>query len=450
MTELVDLSVLQDRAEALVAAAMRAGADAADVVVAAGRSLSVDVRNGALEENQRAEADQLGLRVFLGRRQAIVSTSDPDPASYSMFAERALAMARVAPEDPYAGLAPEDRLARSFPELDLYDGGEFTAAELEAFARTAEEAALAVPGVTRSSGAGASQSHGGFVLVTSGGFSGSYRRSSFSFAMSAVAGEGTAMQVDHDHAVALHRADLDDPARIGRSAGERAVSALDPRKIETQRASIVFDRRVSGRIVSWLARAANGASIARGTSFLKERLGQQIFPKGVAVLDDPLRPRGLGSRPFDDEGVASAPLALVDDGVLTSWVLDSATARELGLSTTGHASRGASSAPSPHLSNVTIAPGVRSRDALLRSVGRGLLVTKLIGSGADIVTGDYSGGCFGFWFENGEIAYPVAEVTIAGRLDEMFLALSPADDLELRYGVDAPTCLVGEMTIAGR
>lgn len=450
MSELVDLAVLTDRATALVEAATAAGADAADVVVGAGRSLSVELRNGAIEENQRAEADQLGLRVFVGRRQAIVSSSDPDPATYRDIAERALAMARVAPEDAYAGLAPQDRLARELPELDLYDGGELSPAELEAMARTAEEAALAVPGVTRSSGAGAGQNHGGFVLVTSAGFHGSYRRSGFSVSMAAVAGDGTAMQVDHDHAVALHRADLEDAAKIGRSAGERAVSGLEPRKIDTQRAHVVFDRRVAGALIGWLAGATNGASIARGTSFLKERLGQQIFPKGIEVLDDPLRRRGLASRPFDDEGVASQPLALVKDGVLASWVLDCATARELGLASTGHAGRGAGSAPSPRLSNVTIAAGSRSREELLASLGRGLLVTKLIGSGADIVTGDYSGGCFGFWFEDGEIAYPVAEVTIAGRLEEMFLALAPANDLELRRGRDAPTCHVGEMTIAGR
>jgi PmbA protein len=446
----LDLAPLEARAGALVEAAKRAGADAADAVVASGRSLSVQLREGKLEENERAEGDTLGLRVFVGRRQAVVSSSDADPAGFAELAGRAVAMARAAPEDRFAGLAPDDRLATSAPDLDLDDPAEPSAAALEALAREAEEAALAVRGVSKSGGAGAGVSQSGFVLATSAGFARAYRRSGFSLSMTAIAGEGVGMQRDYDYSSVTHFADLKPAREVGRLAGERAAAALDPRKPETGRVPVIFDRRVAPSLVGHLLSAANGAAIARGASFLRDKLGARVFAAGVSMVDDPLRPRGPRSRPFDDEGVASAPLELVRDGVLASWLLDSATARELSMASTGHASRGAGSPPSPAPSNVTLAAGARSPAEMMREAGTGLLVTQLIGSGANIVTGDYSRGCFGFWFEGGEIAYPVAEVTIAGRLDAMFAGMEPASDLVLERAVEAPSVFVGELTLAGR
>jgi PmbA protein len=450
MDEGPDLARLEELAGALVAAAKRAGADAADAVVAAGRALSIEVRDGALEQNERAEGDTLGLRAFVGRRQAIVASSDLAPGGFAALAERAVAMARVAPEDAFAGLAEPARLVRGPAiDLDLHDPTSLSPEALESLARRAEDAALAVAGVSKSAGASASQSHDGSVLVTSDGFAGAYRRSTFSLAMTAIAGEGTGMQRDYDYAVRAHRDDLDPPERIGRVAGERAVAALAPRKLATGRAPVIFDRRVATTLVGHLTGAASGAAVARKTSFLRERLGARVFAPGVRVTDDPLRPRALRSRPFDDEGVASRPLALVEDGHLRSWILDSATARELGLATTGHAARGAGSAPSPAPSNVTLEAGRRSPTAMMKDLGRGLLVTQLIGHGANLVTGDYSRGCFGFWFEDGAIAYPVAEITIAGHLNDIFAALEPADDLEFRFATNAPSVYVGELTIGG-
>ncbi len=450
MDDTPDIGVLEKRAAALVEAARRAGADAADAVVASARSLSIQVRDGKLEENQRAEGDTLGLRVFVGRRQAIVSTSDPELRSFPALAERAVAMAKVAPEDAYAGLADPAELMRTARELDLHDPSVLSVEALEGKARAAEEAAFAVAGVTKSGGASAGQSHDGVVIVTSDGFSGSYVRSTFSLSTTAIAGESGGMQRDYDYSHRVHCEDLDTPEQVGRTAGERAVAALGPRKLETARAPVIFDRRVASTLVGHLTAAVNGAAIARKTSFLKNRLGQQVFARSIRIDDDPLRPRGLRSRPFDDEGVRSRPLWLVTDGVLTSWLLDSTTGRELGLTTTGHASRGASSAPSPSASNVTLAAGARSPRDMMRSLGRGLLVTQLIGHGANLVTGDYSRGCFGFWFEDGGVVYPVAEITIAGHLNDMFAALEPANDLEFKHAVNAPSVYVGEMTVGGR
>lgn len=445
-----DLARLTARAAALVEAARRAGADAADAVLASGRSLSVSVRDGKLEENERSESDELGLRAMVGRRSAIVSTSDPDERGFARLAERAVAMAKVAPEDRFAGLADRSRLADDPPMLDLNDDSELDPRRLEDMALAAEAAALAVRGVSKSGGAGASVGHDGVVLVTSDGFTGAYRRSGFSVAVTAIAGDGTAMQRDYDMSYRVHLADLETAEAVGRVAGERAAAALHPRKLETMRVPVIFDRRVASSLVGHLTSAANGASVARKTSFLREKLGERLFARGVRIVDDPLRPRGLRSRPFDDEGVACVPLELVKDGVLASWVLDSATARELELSTTGHASRGAGSAPSPSTTNVTLDPGQRSPAQMMKALGRGLLVTQLMGSGANLVTGDYSRGCSGFWFEDGEVAYPVAEITIAGHLSDMFAAIEPADDLELKFATNAPSCFVGEMTLAGR
>ena len=449
MSSLLDQSALTDLAERLVAAARRAGADDADAVAVRSMSLAVEVREGAVEESERAEGDDVGLRVFVGRRQAVVSTNDVN-GDVAPLAERAVAMARAAPEDPYAGLADARELAREVPDLDLLDPDLPSVALLEQRAKEAEAAALAVKGVSKSGGASASAGIGGMVLVTSQGFCGAYLSSGQSVMAMAIAGEGTAMERDYDYSSVIHGADLDPPERIGRTAGERAVERLNPRKIETKRVPVVFDRRVAGSMVGHLAGAINGSAVARKTSFLKDRLGDRLFKPGIGVVDDPLRRRGLRSRPFDAEGVATDRLALVDDGVLMSWLLDSATARELGLATTGHAQRGVSSTPSPGSSNLHLCPGSASREALMADIGEGFYVTDLIGMGVNQVTGDYSRGAYGFWIENGRKSFPVSEVTIAGNLADMFRELTPADDLEFRYGINAPTTRVEGLTVAGR
>jgi PmbA protein len=449
MSSLLDQSALTDLAERLVAATRRAGADDADAVAVRSMSLAVEVREGAVEESERAEGDDVGLRVFVGRRQAVVSTNDVN-GEVAPLAERAVAMARAAPEDPYAGLADARELAREVPDLDLLDPDLPSVALLEQRAKEAETAALAVKGVSKSGGASASAGIGGMVLVTSQGFRGAYLSSGQSVMAMAIAGEGTAMERDYDYSSVIHGADLDPPERIGRTAGERAVERLNPRKIETKRVPVVFDRRVAGSMVGHLAGAINGSAVARKTSFLKDRLGARLFRPGIRVIDDPRRMRGLRSRPFDAEGVATRPRAVVDDGVLASWFLDCATARELGLATTGHAQRGVSSTPSPGPTNLHLEAGADTPDALIGDIVDGFYVTDLIGTGVNQVTGDYSRGASGFWIENGVRSYAVSELTIAGNLVDMFATLTPANDLEFRYGTNSPTVRVEGLTVAGR
>jgi PmbA protein len=449
MSSLLDQSALTDLAERLVAAAGRAGADAADALAVRSVSLGVEVREGAVEESERSEGDDVGLRAFVGRRQAVVSTNDVN-ANVAELAERAVAMAKAAPEDPFAALADPARLARDVPDLDLLDPDLPTVALLEERAQRAEHAGLAVKGVTKSGGASASAGIGGMVLVTSHGFRGAYLSSGQSVSMTAIAGEGTAMERDYDYSSTLHGADLDPPEKVGRTAGERTVERLNPRKVKSKRVPVVFDRRIAGSLVSHLASAINGAAVARKTSFLKDRLGQRLFRPGIQVLDDPLRRRGLRSRPFDAEGVATRRLAVVEDGVLASWILDSATARELGFASTGHAQRGVSSTPAPGPSNLHLAASSDTPEALMADLAEGFYVTDLIGVGVNQVTGDYSRGASGFWIENGKRSYPVSEVTIAGNLIEMFQTLLPANDLEFRFGTNAPSVRVEGLTVAGR
>jgi PmbA protein len=449
-SSLFDQTALTDRAERLVKAALSAGADAADAVAVRAMSLSIEVRDGAVEESESAEGDDLGLRVLVGKRQAVVSTNDMASDSSAALAARAVAMARAAPEDKYAGLADEALLAHDFPDLDLIDPDLPTVSQLETMAREAEAAALAVKGVAKSGGASASAGIGGMVLVTSHGFRGAYLGSSHGVSMTAIAGEGTGMERDYDYSSVRHASDLESPQKIGRTAGERAVERINPRKVTTRKVPVVFDPRVAGSLVSHLASAANGASVARKTSFLRDKMGQKLFADGIRIIDDPLRKRGLRSHPFDGEGVAGKKLALVDDGVLRSWILDCSTARELGLTTTGHASRGVSSTPSPGASNLHLEAGTLSPGALIADIKDGFYVTDLIGMGVNMVTGDYSRGASGFWIENGKRTYAVSEVTIAGHLFDIFRTLTPANDLEFRYGINAPTVRLEGLTVAGQ
>jgi PmbA protein len=450
MSSLLDQSALTDLAERLVAAARRAGADAADAVAVRSMSLSVEMRDGAVEETQRSESDDLGLRVLVGRRQAVVSTNDVKGNGAAGLAERAVAMARAAPEDPFAGLADQSLLARQIPDLDLIDPQLPSVDALERRALQAEAAGLAVSGVSKSGGASAGAGIGGMVLVTSHGFRGAYLGSQQSFSMTAIAGDGTAMERDYEFSAALHGEDLEPAETVGRKAGERVVKRINPRKVPSGSVPVVYEPRVAGSIVGHLASAVNGSSIARKTSFLQDKLGQRLFRSGIRIIDDPLRRRGLRSRPFDGEGVLGRRLAIIDDGVLTTWLLDCATARELKLATTGHAQRGVSSSPSPGATNLHLEPGRASPQELIAEIKSGFYVTELIGMGVNLVTGDYSRGASGFWIENGKLSYPVSEVTIAGSLTDMFASLEPANDLTFRYGTDAPTIRIEGLTVAGQ
>ena len=449
-SSLFDQTALTDRAERLVKAALGSGADAADAVAVRGMSLSIEVRAGAVEESERAEGDDLGLRVLVGKRQAVVSTNDTASDGSKALAERAVAMARAAPEDKYAGLADPGLLAHDFPNLDLIDPDLPSVAQLETKARAAEQAGLAIKGVAKSGGASASAGIGGMVLVTSSGFRGAYLGSSHGLSMTAIAGQGTGMERDYDYSSVRHAADLESPEKIGRTAGERAVERVNPRKVSTRKVPVVFDPRVAGSLVSHLASAVNGASVARKTSFLRDKMGEKLFGDSIRIIDDPLRQRGLRSRPFDGEGVAGKRLALIEDGVLRSWILDCATARELGLVTTGHANRGVSSTPSPGASNLHLEAGKLAPEALIADIKDGFYVTDLIGMGVNMVTCDYSRGASGFWIENGRRSYAVSEVTIAGHLLDIFRSLTPANDLEFRYGTNAPTVRLEGLTVAGQ
>lgn len=439
-----------DAAAMLVERALQAGADAAEAIVFEGQSLGVSWRLGKLEDVERSEGRDVGLRVFIGSRQAVVSTTDLSERSLGPLVERVVAMARVAPEDPYAGLADPDLLASSWPDLEIDDPSSAPTAEaLAASAAEAEEAALAVKGVTNSGGAGAQWGRSGMALVTSGGFSGAYSGTSFSVSCSVLAGEGTRMERDYDYSSARHLADLDAPARIGRSAGERAVRRLDPRKVRSQAVPIVYDPRVSAGLVGHFAGAISGAAITRKTSFLQHAMGKPVFAPGIEIVDDPHRKRGLRSKPFDGEGVRNRAMKLIENGTLTTWLLDTASARQLGLRSTGHAARGAGGPPSPSTTNLYMAPGKLSPEALIADIQQGLYVTELIGMGVNGVTGDYSRGASGFWIENGKIGFPVSEITVAGNLKEMFLHMTPANDLVFRYATNAPTIRVEGMTVAG-
>ena len=443
----LDTAALADRAAALVEAARAAGADAADASAGLSRSTGVSVREGAVEDVESAETGAITLRVFVGERSASVSTNVPDaPAD---IAERAIAMARAAPPDRFSGLAPADRLARALPDLDLFDPSHIAMEEMERRALEAEAVALATPGVTRSNGAGFGRTLGATALVTSHGFAGHYAATSFSLSASVVAGEGEGMERDYDFDTRRHLDDLREGARIGAEAGRRAVARLGGTPVASGTVTVVFDHRVARGLVGHLLGAINGASVARGTSFLRAARGTAVLPDHVRISDDPTRPRALGSRPFDAEGLAGEPLDLVEGGVLRHFTLDGHSARQLGLAMNARASR-AGSGTRPSASNVTLHAGPHARDALVASLKRGLYVTELIGQGVNLVTGDYSRGASGFLIEDGVIGRAVTEVTIAANLRDMFARLIVCDDVTDRFTIDTPTLAVEGMTLAGR
>ncbi len=439
-----------DRAAALVERAVRAGADAADVLYVGSAATSVSVRLGALEDVERSEGEEIGLRLFVGRQSATVSSSDLSDAALATLVERAAAMAREAPEDPYAGLAPADRLMTGEgPAIDGDDGGDPAPADLRARALAAEDAARAVPGVTNSEGASASASRSVIALATSHGFARSYSTSGYGCSASVLAGTGGNMQRDHAHRAVRHLEDMEAPEAIGRRAGERVVARLDPVRLSSGAMPVVYDPRVGAGLLGHLVSAIVGSAVARRTSFLLDRLGERVFAPGITIRDDPHRLRGLRSRAWDGEGLPTAPRDIIGDGVLTGWLMESASARQLGLAPTGHASRGIGGAPGVGATNLFMQPGSVTRDALIADIRHGVLVTELIGQGVNGVTGDYSRGAAGFLIEDGRIGPPVAEITVAGNLKDMFLNLTPADDLEFTRAVDVPTIRIDGMTVAG-
>ncbi|KPH65760.1 TldD/PmbA family protein [Novosphingobium aerophilum] len=439
-----------DRAQDLVARARKAGADAADAVFGASSSEGIQVRLGNLEDVERSESEHIALRVFVGRRSASIGSSDLSSQALDELAQRALAMAGAAPEDAYSGLAPEELLTRSpWPELDLVDQAEPSPQELRAMALEAEDAARAVAGITNSDGATASSGTGVFALATSHGFAGAYGSTSHSISVSVVGGEGAGKQRDHAWRSAHHRSDLPPPAEIGTRAGERTVARLDPGKLSSGPMPVVFDPRVGGSLVGHLIGAMSGSAIARRSSFLLDRLGEQLFAPGISIVEDPHTLRGLRSRPFDGEGLPTRAGHLVEDGRITGWLLDSASARQLGLAPTGHAARGGGGAPGVSVGNLHLEPGEQTPAELMADIRDGVYVTELIGHGVNAVTGDYSRGASGFRIVNGEIAGPVAEFTVAGNLLSMFAALRAANDLEWHRAINVPTLRVDGLTIAG-
>ena len=447
---MLSVSEAEGRAGALVEAALKSGADAADVLYIGEASTEVQVRLGALEDVTRSEGEEIGLRLFVGRRSASVSSSDLAPDALAALVERGAAMAREAPEDPYAGLAPEDRLLRgAAPDLEADDGADPSPVALKERALATEEAARSVPGITNSEGAGMSAGRTVIALATSHGFCRGYTTSGYGAYTSVIGGEGGDMQRDSASHSTRHYADLDAPEALGGLAATRTVKRLNPVQLASGTMPILFDPRVGGSLVGALLGAMSGPGIARRTSFLLGREEELLFDPSVVIVDDPHRPRGLKSKPFDGEGVATGASRLIDGGRLTGWLLNAASARQLGLETSGHATRGIGGAPGTGATNVHLEPGTLSPAELMADIKLGLYVTELIGQGVNGVTGDYSRGASGFVIRDGAIAEPVAEITVAGNLKEMFLHLTPASDLEFRRGVDVPTLRVDGMTVAG-
>jgi PmbA protein len=439
------LNLLQD----LLTLAKAKGASAADAVLSDSQSLSVNRRFAKPEALVRSEEAEIGLRVLVGQKQAIVSSSDRSKEALEQMAERAVAMAKNVPEDKYAGIADAAEIAKSFPDLDLYDPAELAVEKMAAMADAAESAARDIKGVTNSEGAECAMSKETMYYAATNGFAGGFSSSGFSLSVSVIAGEDMGMETDYDYDSTAFLKDMKDPASIGRNAGERAVKSLNPRKGPTKNMPVVFDKRISGGLIGSLAGAISGSSVARGTTFLKDKMGEQLFAADITIVDDPFMKRGLRSHPFDAEGIAPQKRNIIDKGVLTGWLLDLSSARQLKLKSTGNASRSASSPPSPRPSNFYMMAGQKSVEELLKDIEEGFFVTQLMGSGVNMTTGDYSRGAKGFWIEKGKITYPVSEMTIASNIKDMWKNLAAANDLEFKTGVDAPTVRIAGMTVAG-
>lgn len=434
----------------LIAKAKTAGADQADAILADGESTSVTYRLGELEQLERSEGGDIGLRVLVGKKQAIVSSSDRSSQALSELVERAVAMAKTVPDDEFIGLADPDQLATDLADLDMCDPSDISTETLIEAAQACEDAARAVDGVSNSEGASANWGRSRVAIAASNGFQRAYESTGGSLSASVLAGDvETGMETDYEYTSAVYAADLKSPEEVGRIAGERAVRKLGARKIGSGKFPVVFEPRTSRGLLNHFLGAINGSSVARGTTFLKDSMDKAVFADAATIVEEPHRDRGLRSKPCDAEGLANTNHTLINNGVLTTWILDLRSARKLGLAPTGHASRGPSSPPSPSVTNVNLVPGTQTPEALIGEIDKGLYVTDAFGQGVNGVTGDYSRGVAGYWIEDGELAYPVNEITIASNLKEMFLALTPANDLELRYGIDCPTVRIDGMSIAG-
>lgn len=444
---MIDLKKLEENAGNLMQAAMKAGADACDVVVAHGQSLSVSIRDNEVENTNRSEGDSFSLRVFIGSKVASVASNQV--TDVSSLAERAVAMAKVSPQDPFQALAEQDQLAKNFPEIELFDETIPNTDALTKRALETEKAGLGVKGISKSMGASAGWGTSGFVLATSNGFSGSYLRSGFSVSTAMLCGEGEKMERDYDYSSAVFQEDLRTSKDIGQSAGERAMRKQGPRQIESGNYPVIFDRRISSEILGALLSAINGVSVVRKTSFLRDKMNSQVMHNGITIQDDPQIQRGAGSRLFDGEGLSCEKMTLVENGILNTWLLDGASARELGLDMNGRGAR-SGSGTSPTSTNAYIEAGAKSLDEMIAQMGTGLYITETIGHGLNMVTGDYSKGVAGYWVENGERKYPIAEITIAGNLKEMFLNMYPANDLKFDGSTNAPSLLIEGMTIGGK
>jgi PmbA protein len=437
---------------ALLDAARREGAEAADAIAVTGTSISIDVRAGALEQAERSEGVDIGLRVLIGQKQACVSASDVRPDTIQTIAERAVAMARFSPDDPNVGLADASQLAtnRDCSTLEMFDPtDEPSATELEEHARRAEQAALEYDGISQVQSSSAGYGRRQVYFAASNGFEGGYERSDRALSCVSIAGTGASMERDYFGDSRIFQVDLLSPEEIGARAAEHTLARVGARQPQTGTFPVLFDERISSTLLGHLLAAVNGSAIARGSSWLRENLGKQILPEALSVIEDPHRKRTSGSRLFDAEGLPTQRRAIVENGVLQSWTMDLATARQLGFKSTANAARGVGSSPSPAPTNVSLTQGNQSREALLKDMGTGLLVTSLIGSSINPTTGDYSRGASGFWVENGALAYPVNECTIAGNLHQMLLSLTPANDARTHLSRIVPSLLVESMTIAG-
>ena len=433
----------------LLELSLKAGADQVSASAAMTEGLQASARDGVIEDIGRSETLDVGVRVIVGNRQACVSASSRSDAALAEMAERAVAMAREAPEDPYCALPEDSAIGAPFADLDLSDPTMADAQRLREDALAIDAAALAVPGVAKSEGSSASWRRSDIALVLSNGFTGQRQGSFWSASCSAIAGDGLGMERDYAYGVARWRDDLRALTEIGREAGERAARRVNPRKAPTKSVPVIFDQRLASSIIGHFLGAINGASVARGSSYLGDKMGAQLFPAGFTITDDPLQPRGLGSRPFDGEGLASRRNVLVEDGVLQSWLLDSSTARQLDLASTASASFGIGSPPRPSSSNVTLTPGERSPQEMIAGIEDGFFVTEMLGASINPTTGDYSRGASGFWIEKGELAGPVTEATVAGNLIEMFAALEAATDLPTDRALKVPTLLIEGCHVAG-
>jgi PmbA protein len=449
MPDLMNKELL-DIARDMVSRALKQGATAADAMAYERRDSSISIRQGIVEELEQSEAREIGLRVFAGQSSAIIAGSVLTPEARTRLIERAVTMAKLAPPDPFQGIAAPEQLARQDLDLDLVSKTFPTAPDLKRQAEEVESLALAVPGITKSNGAGASSSSSDIALASSNGFAKSYRRTGFGFSVSVIAGEGTNMVRDYDGTSANHLEDLEPAEKVAKAAADRAVKRMNPQKLQSQAVPVIFDRRVASSLIGHMSGAINGSSIARGVSFLKDKLGQQIFKSNITIVDDPHRLRGFSSRSFDSEGLPTQKRNFIDKGILTSWVLDLRSARQLNLQPTGNGSRGLSSQPSPSTSNMHMESGSQSPEDMIKALNKGLLITEFIGSSINSATGDYSRGVSGYWIENGEIQFPVSEITVAGNLKDMFMNLTPANDLIFKSSTNAPSCLVEGMTIAGK